>query len=96
MKPQHIYTFFSGELEYQSQQREKKAIEYHERQVKISKEVGDRAGEGKAYSSLGYAYYTTRDFKNAIEYHERHLKITKEVGDRAGEARAHRNLGYAY
>ena len=35
-----------------------KAIEYHERDLKVSKEVGDRAGEGKAYGNLGCAYYS--------------------------------------
>ena len=30
-----------------------KAVEYHEKHLKIAKEVGDRAGEGKAYSNLG-------------------------------------------
>ena len=34
----------------------RKAIEYHERHLKISKEVGDRAGEGRAYGNLGNAY----------------------------------------
>ena len=33
----------------------RKAIEYHERYLKISKEVGDRAGEGRAYRILGVA-----------------------------------------
>ena len=63
----------------------RKAIEDHERHLKISKEVGDRAGEGKAYCSLGNAYHCLGDFQKDIEYHERDLKISKEVGDRAGE-----------
>ena len=73
-----------------------KAIEYHERHLKISKEVGNRAGEGKAYCNLGNAHYRLGDFQKAIEYHERHLKISKEVGDRAGEGKAYGNLGVAY
>ena len=63
----------------------RKAIEHHERHLEISKEVGDRAGEGRAYGNLGSAYYSLGDFQKAIEYHERRLKISKEVGDRAGE-----------
>ena len=68
-----------------------KAIEYHERDLKISKEVGDRAGEGRAYCNLGNVYDSLGDFQKAIEYHERDLKISKEVGDRAGEGRAYCN-----
>ena len=73
-----------------------KAIEYHERHLKISKEVGDRSGEGTAHGNLGIAYFRLGDFQKAIEYHERHLKISKEVGDRAGEGKAYGNLGIAY
>ncbi|CAH3177379.1 unnamed protein product [Porites lobata] len=74
----------------------RKAIEYHERHLEISKEMGDRAGEGRACCNLGNAYYSLGDFQRAIEYHERHLKISKEVGRRAGEGRAYCNLGNAY
>ncbi|XP_073229595.1 uncharacterized protein [Porites lutea] len=73
-----------------------KTIEYHERHLKISKEVGDRAGEGKAYGNLGNAYDSLGDFQKAIEYHQRDLKISKEVGDRVGEGKAYCNLGNAY
>ena len=55
--------------------------------------MGDRKGEGKAYSNLGNAYYSLGDFQKAIEYHERHLNLSDEVGDRAGEGRAYCNLG---
>ena len=74
----------------------KKAIEYHERHLKIAKEVGDRAGEGISYGNLGNAYFRLGDFKKAIEYHERNLKIAKEVGDRAGEGASYCNLGICF
>ena len=32
-----------------------KAIEYHAKDLKIAKEIGDRAGEGRAYGNLGNA-----------------------------------------
>ena len=74
----------------------RKAIEYHKRYLKISKGVGDRAGQGRAYCNLGNAYESLGDFQKAIEYHERHLKIWTEVGDRAREGTAYGNLGIAY
>ena len=58
--------------------------------------MGDRAGEGKAYSNLGNACDSLGDFQKAIENHERDLKISKEVGDRAGEGKAYGNLGSTY
>ncbi|PFX29315.1 Tetratricopeptide repeat protein 28 [Stylophora pistillata] len=57
------------------------------------KEVGDKAGEGRAYANLGSGYHMLADFGKAIEYHERHLKIGKEVGDKVGEGRTYGNIG---
>ena len=74
----------------------RKAIEYHQRYLKISTEKGDREGQGRAYCNLGVAYDSLGDLQKAIEYHERHLKISKEVGYRAGEGKAYGNLGCAY
>ena len=66
----------------------KNAIDRHERDLKISRDVGDRAREGRAYFTLGNAYHSLRDFPEAVECHKQDLKISKEVGDRAGEGRA--------
>ncbi|XP_074609557.1 tetratricopeptide repeat protein 28-like [Acropora palmata] len=74
----------------------RKAIGYHEKDLNIAKEIGDRAGEGGAYGNLGIAYNSLGDFRKSIEYHEKHLKIAKDIGDRAGEGKAHGNLGNAY
>ena len=74
----------------------RKAIEYHEKHLKIAIEIGDRAGEGRAYANLGSDYGSLSDFRKAIEYHEKHLKIATEIGDRAGEEGAYGTLGNAY
>ena len=73
-----------------------KAIEYHEKHLKIAKEIGDQGGEGAGYGNLGIAYQSLGDYQKAIEYHEKHLKIAKEIGDRGGEGGAYGNLGNAY
>ena len=73
-----------------------RAIEYYEKYLSIAKDVGDSAGEGKAYRGLGNAYYSLGDVQRAIEYHEKALSIAKDVGDRAGEGRAYCNLGNAH
>ena len=51
------------------------AIEYHEKDLSIAKDVGDRAGEGLAYCNLGNAYDSLGYFQRAIEYHEKDLSI---------------------
>ena len=53
----------------------RKAIEYYEKHLKITIEVGDRRGEGRAYGNLGNAHDSLGDYQKAIEYHEKHLKI---------------------
>ena len=71
------------------------AIEYHERYLKIAKEISDRAGEGRAYGDLGNAYWSLGKYQKALEYHQKDLKIAKEISDRAREGRAYGNLGNA-
>ena len=64
--------------------------------MKIAKEIGDRAGEGRAYGNLGNAYQLLGDYQKAIEHHEKRLKIAKEIGDRARKGRPYGSLGNAY
>ena len=70
-----------------------KAIEYHTQHLAIAKEVGDRAGKGRAYANLGCTYGSQENYAKAIDYHTQYLAIAKEVGDRAGEGKAYKNLG---
>jgi tetratricopeptide (TPR) repeat protein len=58
--------------------------------------VGDRAGEGKAYGSLGIAYNSLGDYAKAIAYLTEGLAIAKEVGEREEEGGAYGNLGTCY
>ena len=74
----------------------RKAIEYHEKHLKIAIKICDRAGEGRACGNLGNAYASLGDFQKAIEYHGKGLKIAIEIGDWAREGRAYANLGSAY
>ena len=70
-------------------------IQWLQQQLIKTQEVGDRAGEGRAYGNLGNACDDLGDFKQALEYHNQHLRIAKEVGDRAREGCAYGHLGNA-
>ena len=74
----------------------KTAIDYHQRDLKIAKEVGDKAGEGRGHGNLGRASDSVGQFKTAVDYHQRHLEIAKEVGTKAEEGGSYANLGCAY
>ncbi|XP_044165638.1 tetratricopeptide repeat protein 28-like [Acropora millepora] len=73
-----------------------KAIEHHERQLKIRTEISELAGRGAAYGCLGIAYQSLCNYQKAIEYHYIDLKNAREVGDRAREGADYANLGIAY
>ncbi len=64
--------------------------------LKIAKEIGDKAGEGRAYGNLGIVFNNLGDFRKAKEYYELRLEIAKEVGDRAAGGTAYGNLGNAF
>ena len=74
----------------------RKVIEYHEKQLKIVRQNGDRAEEAQACGNLDVAYESLSDFRKAIEYHERNLTIATEIDDQAREGRAYENLGVAH
>ena len=44
-----------------------KAIEYHEKDLKIAKENGDRDGERTAYYNFGNVYFSLEQFEDAVE-----------------------------
>ena len=56
------------------------AINHHLRDLKVAKEVMDRAGEGRAYCNLGNAYQGLGDFKQAVEYHMLHCHCQRSRG----------------
>jgi uncharacterized protein HemY len=70
-----------------------KAIEVHERALAIAREMGNRAGEGRAHCGLGNNYRALGEYGKAIEFHEQGLAIAREVNDRTCEGAAYGNLG---
>ncbi|MCH8084301.1 MAG: TIR domain-containing protein, partial [Myxococcales bacterium] len=73
-----------------------KAIGYLEQALVISREIGDRQGEGDDLGNLGIAYANLGEVQKAIGYHEQALVISREIGDRRGEGSDLGSLGNAY
>ena len=44
-----------------------RAIENHDENLKVAKEIGDRTGEGRAYGNLSNAYQSQGDYQKAID-----------------------------
>jgi len=83
-------------LAYSDLGQVEKAIEYHEQALVISKEIGDRRGEGNHLGNLGLANSDLGQVEKAIEYYEQTLVISKEISYRRGEGNSLGNLGIAY
>ncbi|WP_235006950.1 CHAT domain-containing protein, partial [Calothrix rhizosoleniae] len=73
----------------------KKAIDYHQQHLAISKEIGNRQGVANSLGNLGNAYHSLGNYKKAIDYHQQYLAISKEIGNRRGVAVSLNNLGLA-
>lgn len=68
------------------------AIDYCERSMAISRDIGDQRTEGNALANLGMTYSYLGDSLRAIDYLERSLNIYREIGDRMSEGKAMFNI----
>ncbi|MDJ0601822.1 MAG: tetratricopeptide repeat protein [Crocosphaera sp.] len=70
-----------------------KALHCYYQALDISREIGDRQGEGNSVQNLGFLYNYLAQYKQAIEYLQESLAIKREVGDHKGEACSYTGLG---
>lgn len=73
-----------------------KAEESYERALVITKEIGDKQGEGTSYGNLGTVFRAVGKYDKAREYHEKAVAIKNEIGDRNGEAIECENLKFSW
>ena len=66
----------------------KKALEYFNPDLKITKEVGDKHGEGGAYGNLSNVYRTLGDLMKVNISYNLMVKIAIEFEDKSSEAMA--------
>ena len=58
-----------------------KAIGYHEQELVIAREIGDRRDEANALGNLGNAYAAFGELEKAIGYYEQELVIAQAIKD---------------
>jgi tetratricopeptide (TPR) repeat protein len=73
-----------------------RAIEHYQQALAISREIGDRRGEGNRLGNLGLAYADLGQVERAIEHYQQALTISREIGDRRAEAFRCWNLGLLF
>ena len=84
-----------GVLEYDLGRLEK-ALEYLEKSLKISVEIGDKSGEGVTLNNISQIYQARGDLTKALEYLEKSLNIYVEIGDKSGEGATLNNISTIY
>jgi tetratricopeptide (TPR) repeat protein len=72
------------------------AIKQYQQALNISRESGDRLGEGHWLSSLGRAYLDSGKVKLALSHYQQALTISREIGDRQMEGTILGSLGDVY
>ncbi|GAA2903988.1 BTAD domain-containing putative transcriptional regulator [Streptosporangium fragile] len=75
--------------------------EYSEYALEIARATGDRDGELRALTGLGFVHLLRGEYRTAADHYRRALKIARRVGDRGaqfeglyGLARAHQATGH--
>ena len=69
---------------------------YHERELELAREIGDRGREGGSLNDIGITYIREDKFDEAIRCHEQSLVIAEELGDRRMVGNALGNLGVSF
>ncbi|GAB4354780.1 MAG: hypothetical protein Fur0042_23850 [Cyanophyceae cyanobacterium] len=80
-------------LLYQQQGAYPQAQRYLEQALTLSREGGDRVGEGSTLQNLGENYRLTGQYDQALRHYDQALTIHRENGDRLRESVALHNRG---
>jgi tetratricopeptide (TPR) repeat protein len=83
-------------LAYAALGETRRAIEYHEQTLVISRETRDRSAEAQTLANLGTGYAALGEIVRAVEHLEQALVIAREVKDGRAELKILGNLGIAY
>lgn len=71
----------------------RKAIECYTQALDLTRQVGDRRGEGIVLGNLGSSWFDLGEARKAIEVYEQALAIAWEIGDKSREGIHLGNLG---
>ncbi|HEY0003856.1 MAG TPA: tetratricopeptide repeat protein [Pyrinomonadaceae bacterium] len=63
-----------------------KALEYYNRSLNITEELGDRSSVANSLHQIGSIHYLQSEYEIALDYYERSLNIKEEIGDRSGRS----------
>lgn len=55
------------------------ALKLHKAHLSLAQELGDYAGQGRAYGNMGNAHHALGVYDQAVRYHRQELQISLEV-----------------
>lgn len=73
-----------------------KSLDFQNKSLKLSDELGDKKGMANSLNNIGAIYEQKGDCPRAIEYYTHSLKLREEMGDDKGVALALNNIGVIY
>ena len=65
-------------------------LTYHQKDLDIALQLGDKGGESTVYSNIGNAHYRLGNYREALTYYQKHLDIALQLGDKGGEGSAYK------
>ena len=72
------------------------ALEYYQQSLLISREIGDKSGEGATLNNMATIAHARGDYATALDYLEKSLAIQQEIGDAAGMCATLFNMGHIH
>jgi tetratricopeptide (TPR) repeat protein/class 3 adenylate cyclase len=73
-----------------------KALDYYNRQLKLSEELNLKIDKAGAVGNIGIIYHMTGNLQKAKDYYEMKLKLSEELGLRLDLAQILNNMGFLY
>lgn len=78
------------------QEQNPEALRHLERALKLSREIGDRAGEAVILSNIAVIYRAWGHYDEALHLLQQSLQIQDEIDDRAGKSTTLNNISLIY
>lgn len=89
-------TVYSDLCWYNNSVDAQKAIQYGEKALELSKELGYEVGEAQALNDIGIIYQYQSEFDKAIDYYKQSLSIRKKFNDSAQLGGSYLKIGIAF
>ncbi len=89
-------TAFQNATTIEPQTQYRKAIQYADSGMLLTRQIGFKKGEAELYRTLGAMLYFLHEFDQAIFYYEKAYELSSELNDEQAKAALMYNIGLTY